>query len=149
MQRADSMKKMLTLGKTEDIMRRDKMVGWHHRLNGHEFEQALGDGEGQRSLACYHPWGQKESDTTEPLNNNRRTDWKRFCCNLCQRVFHTFSSKRFIVSGLIYRFSICLEFIFVYGVRECPNFIVEATVQFTQHHLLKRLVSFPLYSLAS
>jgi len=84
------MKKMLTLGKTEDIMRRDKMVGWHHRLNGHEFEQALGDGEGQRSLACYHPWGQKESDTTEPLNNNRRTDWKRFCCDLCQRLFHSF-----------------------------------------------------------
>ena len=45
------------------------MVGWHHRLNGHEFEQALGDGEGQGSLACYRPWGHKEWDTTEQRNN--------------------------------------------------------------------------------
>ena len=43
----------------------DEMVGWHHRLNGHEFEQALGNGEGQGSLACCSPWGCKESDTTE------------------------------------------------------------------------------------
>ena len=41
------------------------MVGWHHQLNGHEFEQVLGDGEGQRSLECCSPWGHKESDTTE------------------------------------------------------------------------------------
>ena len=47
----------------------DKMVEWHHRLNGYEFEQALGDGEGQGSLACCSPWGRKESDTTEWLNN--------------------------------------------------------------------------------
>ena len=46
------------------------MVGWHHRLNGHEFEQAPGDSEGQESLACCSPWGHKESDTTEQLNNN-------------------------------------------------------------------------------
>ena len=49
----------------------DKMVGWHHQLNGHEFEQTLGDGEGQVSLACCSPWGRKESDTTEQLHNNR------------------------------------------------------------------------------
>ena len=41
------------------------MVGWHHRLNGHEFEQTPGDGEGQGSLACCHPRGRKESDGTE------------------------------------------------------------------------------------
>ena len=41
----------------------DEMVGWHHRLNGHESEQTLGDGEGQRSLACCRPWCCKESDT--------------------------------------------------------------------------------------
>ena len=45
-------------------MTEDEMVGWHHPLNGHEFEQALGDGEGQGSLACYSPWGHKELDTT-------------------------------------------------------------------------------------
>ena len=46
----------------------DEMVGWHHRLDGHEFEQALGIGDGQGSLACCSAWGRKESDTTEGLN---------------------------------------------------------------------------------
>jgi len=46
------------------------MVGRHHQLNGREFEQAPGDDEGQGSLACCSPWGRKESDTTERLNNN-------------------------------------------------------------------------------
>ena len=49
-------------------MTEDKMVGWHHRLDGHEFEQALGVGDGQGILACCSPWGPKESDTTERLN---------------------------------------------------------------------------------
>ena len=48
-------------------MREDEMVGWHHQLNRHEFEHALGD-EGQGSLACCGPWGCKESDTIERLN---------------------------------------------------------------------------------
>ena len=51
-------------------MTEDKITGSHHRLNGHEFEQTLGDGEGQRSLACCSPWGHKESDTTRQLNSN-------------------------------------------------------------------------------
>ena len=46
-------------------MTEDKMVGWHHQLKGHEFEQALGDGERQRNLVYCSPWGRKESDTTE------------------------------------------------------------------------------------
>ena len=46
----------------------DEMVGWHHRLNGHEFKQAPGVGDGQGSLACCSPWGIKESDMTEQLN---------------------------------------------------------------------------------
>ena len=49
-------------------MTEDMMVGWHHRLNGHEFEEAPGVGEGQRSLVCCDSWGHKESDTTEQLN---------------------------------------------------------------------------------
>ena len=50
-------------------MREDEMVEWHHHLNGHEFEEALGvgDGLGSRSLACCSPWGYKEPDTTEQL----------------------------------------------------------------------------------
>ena len=55
------------LGKIEGGRRRgtaeDEMVGWHHQLNGHESEQTLGYG-GQGSLACYSPWGHRESDTT-------------------------------------------------------------------------------------
>ena len=50
-------------GKTEDAM-----VGWYHQLLGHEFEQTLGDSEGQGSLECCSPWGCKEEDTTEQLN---------------------------------------------------------------------------------
>ena len=52
-------------GRTED-----EMAGWHHQLDGHEFDQAPGVGDGQESLACCSPWGHKESDTTEQLNNN-------------------------------------------------------------------------------
>ena len=47
----------------------DKMDGQHHQLNGHEFKQALGDGEGQGSLACFCPWDCKALDMTEQLNN--------------------------------------------------------------------------------
>ena len=46
------------------------MVKWCNQLIGHEFEQAPGDGEGQGSLVCRSPWGRKESDTTERLNNS-------------------------------------------------------------------------------
>ena len=72
MQRADSLEKTLMLGKIEGNRRRgaaeDEMVRQHRQLNGHEFEQSLGDSEGQRSLVCCSPWGHKESDTTELLS---------------------------------------------------------------------------------
>ena len=67
MQTANSLEKTLMLGKTgqkEKGMTEDEMVGWHHRLDGHEFEQAPGDGEGQGSLACCSPWGCQELYTT-------------------------------------------------------------------------------------
>ena len=67
------MEKTHKLGKIEGRRRagatEDEMVGWHHRLNGREFEQTLGDSEGQKSLACCNPWGHKELDMTEQLNN--------------------------------------------------------------------------------
>ena len=50
-------------------MTEDEMVGWHHGLNGHEFEQTRGDGEGQGSLVCCSPWDRKESDSPETLNS--------------------------------------------------------------------------------
>ena len=49
-------------------MTEGEIVGWHHQLDGHEFEQALGVGDGQGGPACCSPWGCKESDTTERLN---------------------------------------------------------------------------------
>ena len=51
-------------------MTEDEMVGWHHGLSGYEFERASGDGVGQGSLVCCSPWGFKELDTAERLNNN-------------------------------------------------------------------------------
>ena len=54
--------------------REDEMVGWHHWLSGHEFEQTPGDSEGQESLACCSPWGCKESDTTFDDNKNEMWD---------------------------------------------------------------------------
>ena len=66
---------------------------------------------------------------------------------MSKSVFPMFSSKSFIVSGLIFKSLIHLEFIFVYGVRECSNFILlHVAVQFSQHHLLKRLVFSPCNS---
>ena len=52
-------------------MAEDEMVGWHHQLNGHEFGQTPGDGEGQRGRVCCSPWGHKELDVTERLNSNK------------------------------------------------------------------------------
>ena len=75
MRRTDSLEKTLMLGniegrttKDDKGMTKDKMVGWHHQLDGHEFEQALGVGDGQGGLACCSPQGRKESNVTEQLN---------------------------------------------------------------------------------
>ena len=94
MRRTDSLEKTLMLGKTEgegDDRGRD---GW--MVNGHEFEQAPGGGEGQGSLACCSPWSHKESDTTERLNNKGKDVAvsgtalkKKFQC-LGRRVYHTY-----------------------------------------------------------
>ena len=60
----------------EKRMIEDEVVGWHYRLDGHEFEQAPGIGDGQGSLACCSPWGCKESDMTEGLNWTEGCSWK-------------------------------------------------------------------------
>ena len=59
-------------GQEEKGVTKNEMVGWHHRLNGCEFEQTLGYGEGQGGLVCWSLWGHKELGTTEQLNNNRK-----------------------------------------------------------------------------
>ena len=53
-------------------MTEGEMVGWHHRFAGHDFEQAPGDGEGPENLTCCSPWGFKESDTKQRLNNEMK-----------------------------------------------------------------------------
>ena len=71
MRRADSFEKTLMLGKRRGEKKgttEDEMVGWHHELDGHKFEQAPGVGDGQGSLACCSPWGRKELDIHERLN---------------------------------------------------------------------------------
>ena len=73
----------------EKGMTEDEMVGWHHWINGHEFEQTPGVSEGQRSLVCCSPWGHKESDMTEQLNNNKKIhsqDSKKNFCILCAYI---------------------------------------------------------------
>ena len=69
MRRANSLEKTPVLvnieGQEDKGATEDKMVGWHHQLNGHEFEQTPEDSEGQGSPACCSPWGHKESDMTK------------------------------------------------------------------------------------
>ena len=81
MRRTDSLEKNPDAGKDwrkkEKGMTGGEMVGWHHQLNGHEFEQAPGVGEGQRGLACCSPWGFKESDMIEQVNW-KELDWTEF-----------------------------------------------------------------------
>ena len=87
MRRTDSLEKTLVLGKIKGRKKRgrqDEMVGWHHQINGHEFEQALGDGEGQGRLSCHSPWGHKKLHTTERLNN--KGDKKEPCAQFMPQL---------------------------------------------------------------
>ena len=59
-------------------MTEEEMVGWHHQLNDHGFEQALGVGDGQGRLVCCGPWGHKELDMTEQLNSNSKGNQEQF-----------------------------------------------------------------------
>ena len=75
------------------MMTEDKMVGWHHQLDGREFGQVPGVGDGQRSLVCCSPWGLKESDMTEQLNNNnKKLLWGRSVCK--QQLSHLYMTTR-------------------------------------------------------
>ena len=68
MQRADSLEKTLMLKRLRtggEQVTEDEMFGWHHQLNGHEFEQTLGDSKGQGSLGCCSPWDRKDLNMTE------------------------------------------------------------------------------------
>ena len=72
----------------------DEMVGWHHWLNGHDFEQALGVGDVQGSLACCSPWGHRESDMTERLN------WTKHEREEVKEIIRDFLNKFFFLKNL-------------------------------------------------
>ena len=85
-------------------MTEDEMVGWHHRLNGQEFEQAPGIGNGQGSLACCSSWRLKKSDTTEQLNNNKLcspTQSKQNQSNIVVPPFLMPESPKHLVLGMV------------------------------------------------
>ena len=85
-------------GQEEKGATEDKMVGWHHQLHKHEFEQTLGHSEGQGRLAYYSPWAHKELDTTEQLTNNVANEgfiqWRdlNFKCHK-KHSFHSLKRK--------------------------------------------------------
>ena len=107
----------------------DEMVGRHHRLNGHGFEQALGDGEGQRSLECCSPWGRKESDTTERRNNSNLTF--KFHLYLQKDIFSSGARQRFFF------FSVTIQFSSVQSLSHVRLFAVKSLLQ---HHSSKASV---------
>ena len=78
-------------------MTEDKMVGLHHRLNEHEFEQTPGDGEGQGCLECWSPCGCEESDTTERLNNTIILTWYGLepYFKICMHIYPILSALQF------------------------------------------------------
>ena len=75
------------------------MVGWHHRLDGHEFEQAPEDGEGQGGLVCCSPWGCKEVDMTEQLNNNNNN--KTIAENSPKLLFYLHLFKSLVLNNYV------------------------------------------------
>ena len=91
----------------EKGMTEDKMVGWHHQLNGHEFGLATGDGEGQGNLVCCSPWCHKELDTTECLNssNNKMNDLA-FCFIIfkVKSILRPYYINLFFILVFLYRF---------------------------------------------
>ena len=82
-------------------MTEDEMVGWHHQLDGHAFEQILGDSEGQENLVCCSPWCHKESNTTEQLNNNKTTKACRFFLSVPTKGSKTTSHPAHLAAAIL------------------------------------------------
>ena len=104
-----------------------------------EFEHTLGDSEGQGNLLCCSPWGHKESDMIQLLNNSRRWIKKDLAAIYVGECLLMFSSKSFMVPGLSFRSLTHFEFIYVCSVRECSNFtVLHVATQFSQHTTYER-----------
>ena len=82
-------------------MTEDEMVGWHHQLSGHEFEQNPGNGEGQGSLACCSPQGHKELDTTEQLKSNTMASSEQIMIRIVSENDSRVTSERVERNGLV------------------------------------------------
>ena len=109
-----------------------RMIGWHHRLDGHEFEQAPGVGDGQGSLACCSPWHCKEFDTTEQLN------WTDWTTKPLTNAIHTCSSWDWC------------ELEYLPGVSLLPiPYLLEiySTVQWMQQFLYSFIIEIGLYEI--
>ena len=92
----------------------DEMAGWHHWINGHEFEQALGVGDGQGRLPCCNPWGHKELDTTERLN------WTECTCFSGTLLIHpTLSCSHCVHKSVLY---VCVSIIALQMGSSVPTF---------------------------
>ena len=95
----------------------DEMAGWHHRLDGHEFEQALGLGDGQGSLTCCRPWGHKESDRIEQLNWTGLNHFISLVRKLRSRKYQWF------VTSAYYFFFLKIYLIFNWRIKPLQNFV--------------------------
>ena len=104
MQRPNSFENTLMLGKDwsreEKGTTEDEVVVWHHRLNGHEFEETLGVGDGQGGLVCCSPWGHKELDTTEWLNWTKLKDRHSKASSLLHKIIHMDTSLQTLLIKL-------------------------------------------------
>ena len=113
------------------------MIGWHHQLNGHEFEQTLGGSEGQRSLAWCSPWGHKESDKVERLNksNNKHTNSSLMGqCSVClsKQAQHAYLSLCCPICIHMFIISKGTEF---QGLTVCGSSVQLSLAQVTAFHL--------------
>ena len=114
MRRANSLEKTLDAGKDlrqeEKGMTEDQMVEWHHQLNEHEFEQAPEDGEGQGRLACCSPWGHKELDTTEWLNNSNPASLDSKETHATKLHLKQNWHMQLPLSGIVLKWTTCVSF---------------------------------------
>ena len=100
----------------EKVMTEDKIVGWHHRLKGHEFEQALGVGDGQGSLECCSPWGRRQLDITEQLNWTELIDGMELIKFCFSRVTFWYAFKIIHSSPVIWILTFIVFLIYKYGL---------------------------------
>ena len=88
-------------GQEEKGMTEDEITGWHHRLDGHEFEWTPGDGDGQGGLVCFDSWGLKESDTTERLKWTE-LNWKTVSNSSLKECFHIYLDTNIWIFNVLF-----------------------------------------------